>query len=70
MVDNPSFIWLRMIKDGWIIQNRFGKKRPMYKEVKTDGWYWLESYRRNQASLVDKQVLMEVLKMVTLYDEP
>ncbi len=63
-----SFIY--MLKDGWIIQDRFGKIRPMYKGVKTDGWYWLESYHRNQASLVDKEVLMDVLKMVTLYDEP
>jgi hypothetical protein len=63
-----SFIY--MLKDGWVIQDRFGKIRPMYKEVKTDGWYWLESYHRNKASLVDKDVLMDVLKMVTLYDEP
>ncbi len=62
-----SFIY--MVKDGWVIQDRFGKIRPMYKEVKTDGWYWLESYHRNRASLVDKEVLMDVLKMVTLYDE-
>jgi len=63
-----SFIY--MIKDGWSIQDRLGKIRPMYKEVKTDGWYWLESYHRNKASLIDKEVLMDVLKTVTLYDEP
>ncbi|EDN68623.1 hypothetical protein BGP_5891 [Beggiatoa sp. PS] len=63
-----SFIY--MLKDGWVIQDRFGQIRPMYKEVKTDGWYWLESYHRNKASLVDKEVLMDVLKTVTLYDEP
>jgi hypothetical protein len=58
-----SFIY--MVKDGWVIQDRFGKIRPMYKEVKTDGWYWIESYHRNRASLVDKEVLMDVLKMVS-----
>ncbi len=63
-----SFIY--MLKDGWVIQDRLGKIRPMYKDVKTDGWYWLESYHRNKASLVEQDVLMDVLKMVTLYDEP
>jgi len=63
-----SFIY--MLKDGWVIQDRFGKIRPMYRGVKIDGWYWLESYHRNQATLIDKEVLMDVLKTVTLYDEP
>jgi len=62
-----SFIY--MVKDGWVIQDRFGKIRPMYKDVKTDGWYWIESYHRNKASLVDKNVLIDVFKTVTLYDE-
>ncbi len=58
-----------MLKDGWIIQDRFGKERQMYQGIKCDGWYWLESSYRNIVHLVDKAILMDLLKMVSLYDQ-
>jgi hypothetical protein len=57
-----------MLKDSWVIQDRFGKERQMYQDVKGDGWYWLESSHRNKASLVDQVLFTDLLKIVSLYD--
>jgi hypothetical protein len=57
-----------MLKQGWLIQDRFGQERQMYQGIDDDGWYWLESSHRNRVHLVDETVFMDLLKMVSLYD--
>jgi hypothetical protein len=58
-----------LLKNGWLIQDRFGKQRPMYKEINIDGWYWIENAYRNKASLVNKEIFLDLLKIVSLYDQ-
>ena len=58
-----------LLKNGWLIQDRFGKQRPMYKEINTDDWYWIENAYRNKASLVNKEIFLDLLKIVSLYDQ-
>lgn len=36
-----------------------------YKEVKQNGWYWIEDYRRAKAHLIDKELFFELLEAVS-----
>ncbi len=45
-----------------------GIKRPLYRGVKRDDWYWLESNLSNRAILVTKELLFDIIRMVSLYD--
>ncbi len=44
------------------------KKDPLYKGVKQDDWYWLESSLSNRAIPVTKELLFDLVRMVSLYD--
>lgn len=40
------------------------EKMP-YKEVKKNGWYWIEDYRRAKANLIEKKLFFELLEAVS-----
>ncbi len=45
-----------------------GIKRPLYRGVERDDWYWLESSLNNRAIPATKELLLDIIRMVSLYD--
>ncbi|MCP4701772.1 MAG: hypothetical protein GY862_33670 [Gammaproteobacteria bacterium] len=48
-----------------------GKKRPLYQGVEQDDWYWLQSNLSDHAIPVTKELLFDLIRMVSLdeFDE-
>lgn len=43
-------------------------KRPMYKGIESDNWYWVDNTRRRKVSLMNKVLLLELITMVSDYE--
>lgn len=59
---------LYMIKDNLMIDDAHGGTRPMYRGLSENGWYWLESARRSRAVLLDDEVFIDLLPLVSVYE--
>ncbi|EDN65936.1 hypothetical protein BGP_4744 [Beggiatoa sp. PS] len=42
-----------------------GVERPIYRGIDEEGWYWIESSRRTKAYKMDKELLLELMTMVS-----
>lgn len=42
-----------------------GSEQPIYRGITEEGWYWIESSRRTKAYKMDKELLLELMTMVS-----
>jgi len=56
-----SIMYLR--KEELIITDAQGNSRPMFKDVDGDGWYWLESSRRNRALPLNREIFTNIVEI-------
>jgi hypothetical protein len=43
-------------------------KKPMFKGIKEDAWYWVEDSRLDRANAIDKELLRELITLVSDYE--
>jgi hypothetical protein len=42
-----------------------GSEQPICRGINEEGWYWIESSRRTKAYKMDKELLLELMTMVS-----
>ncbi|OQW92264.1 MAG: hypothetical protein BWK78_02210 [Thiotrichaceae bacterium IS1] len=57
-----------LLKESVKIRDRFGRERPMFKGIRTDGWYWIEDTHRNRAHLMNREIFLELVTFVSEYE--
>lgn len=50
------------------VMDRTGREYPLFKGIEQEGWYWIEDSRRNRAHLLDKNLCLELLGVVSGYE--
>ncbi len=43
-------------------------KKPMFKGIKEDSWYWVEDSRLDRANAIDKELLRDLITLVSDYE--
>ena len=55
-----------MVDGGFQVTDAYsGKKRPTFKGVNQDGWYWIDDPRTHKVHFVDKTRLLELITLVS-----
>jgi len=57
-----------MQKPGQIMTMPSGQKIPILTGVNNDGWYWIEDPRTLEAHIVDKELLLKLITLVSDYE--
>jgi hypothetical protein len=51
-----------------MVMDRAGREHRMFKGIDQEGWYWTEDSRRNRVHLLDKNLFLELLTLVSDYE--
>ncbi len=57
-----------MPKQGQTITMPSGEQIPILKGVKKEGWYWIEDPRTGEAQMVDKELWLKLITLVSDYE--